>query len=746
MKSDILLGGASLYALCAALSLAVSPQQAWAQTASSNASIVVTGERTDAATVAPSVTPLTVIQPTSVLGRAFIANDVAATANYDDIIKLSPSVSSVGPNGPGLMENQFLTIRGFQDGQYNVTFDGIAWGDSNDFTHHSTSYVMGHDIGEVSVDRGPGTASTLGDATFGGTVAIQTKDPTEQTGVEGYSSFGSFNTYLGGAELDTGAMPGLGGAKALVDVEHLDSDGALTNMGQQRTNLFAKVEAPVDDKTTITFAAMYNNLHQNVGLGATAAQYATLGYDYGLNTNPASQADSQYNYDFITTDLVYVGIKTELGDGWRLEDKVYSYAYNHLGHNGFDPNGEWPNGTYFGPNDVPGQVLHNDYVSYGDIGRLAKDFGLVEVRTGFWYDHQLNHRSLDDVDFTLGGAKDLGQPNCGAPSVVGVEAPDPNTCSDPAGPSGVSNYPGIERRQIDTLDTFQPYVELDIKPLPGLVITPGVKYDYFRRTIDAPVNQGTYDPLNFGRTYDAVLPSLAAHYTPAAGLSFYAQVAQGFLAPNLNTFYTTNPAASTNLQPQTTWNYQVGAAYQINRLTVSGDLYYIDFGNMIGSRNVSGVGTVFYNEGGVIYQGVELEGTFRLVGGLSLYANGSLNSAKDKTTHDTIANSPDSTAAAGLLYARGAFNADLLAKYTGVRYGDNPELFKLPGYTITQLSAGYSFKPWASRTTVKISGLIDNLFDERGVDALAGYTAFAGTPLFWNIVPRNYELKLSISY
>ena len=737
-----LLGGASALALSATAVTLISGGAALAQSTGAGqatGNIVVVGERADAAQIAPSATPMTVTQPTSVLTKAFIENDVAATANYDDIVKLSPSVSSVGPNGPGLMENQFLTIRGFQDGQYNLTLDGIAWGDSNDFTHHSTSYLMGHDLGEVSVDRGPGTASTLGDATFGGTIALTTKDPLDHAGVEGYSSFGSFNTYLGGGELDTGALPGLGGAKALVDVEHLSSDGALTNMGQDRTNLFTKVEAPVGDRTTVTFAAMYNNLHQNVGLGATTAQYAALGYNYGLNTNPDSQADSQYNYDFITTDMVYLGIKTELGDGWRLEDKVYSYAYNHLGHNGFDPNGEWPNGTYFGANDVPGQVLHNDYVSYGDIARLAKDFGLVEVRTGFWYDHQLNHRALDDVDFTLGGAKDIGQPNCGAPSVFGQIAPDPTTCT------GTSAYPGIERRQTNTLDTFQPYVELDIKPLPGLVITPGVKYDYFRRTIDAPVNQGTYLPLDFARTYDAVLPSLAVHYTPAPSLAVYAQVAQGFLAPNLNTFYTSNPAASTNLQPQTTWNYQAGASYQVSRLTVSGDVYYIDFGNMIGKRNV-GATTVFYNQGGVIYQGVELEGTFKLVGGLSLYANGSVNSAKDKTTHQTIANSPDSTAAGGLIFQHEAFNADLLAKYTGVRYGDNPELFKLPGYTITQLSAGYVLHPWGGRTAVKINGLIDNLFDQRGANALAGYTAFAGTPLFWNIVPRNYELKLSISY
>lgn len=720
------LHSSSIYAVIITGLFSFSAHQASAQ--SSVESVTVTAAREAAAIVAPSAAPPEAIQPTSVIGRRFIENNLAATANYDDIVKITPSVNSVGPNGPGLMENQFLTIRGFQDGQYNLTIDGIAWGDSNDFTHHTTSYVMGHDLGQVNVDRGPGTASTLGDATFGGTIALATKDPLARTSAEAYGSVGSFGTYLEGGEFDTGSMSALGGARALFDVEHLDSNGALTNMGQSRTNLFAKIVAPVSDRTTITAAAMYNQLHQYVSLGATADQYAALGYGYGLNNDPTSQAYFRYNQDRITTDLVYVDIKSDLGAGFTVDNKVYSYAYYHMGNNGLDPNGETPNGTFYGPNNVPGQVLNNDYVSYGDIARLSKDFGFAVARTGFWYDHQVNNRDLFDVDFTKGGLTDVSQPNGGNPPTPGMVSPNA--------------VPGVEREQVNKLDTFQPYFEVDLKPLPGLTITPGVKYAYFRRTITSPVNQGTFLPLNFAKTFDAVLPSAAAHYEISPALTVYAQVAQGFLAPNLNTFYTPDPSQSTALKAQTTWNYQAGASYRVDRLTVSGDVYYIDFGNKIGKRNV-GANTIFFNQGGVIYQGVEAEGTFRLVGGVSLYVNGSVNSAKDKITHLTIANSPDSTAAAGLGYDVGPLHANLLAKYVGVRYGDDPQLFKLPGYTTAQLSLGYTFKPTSQGPVLRISGLIDNLLDHRGANALAGYTAAAGTPLFWNTVPRNYELKLS---
>ena len=701
--------------------------QAAAQT--SVGGVTVTATRS-AVSVAPSATPLEVVQPTSALNQGYIANNIPATANYDDIVSITPSVNSVGPNGPGLMENQFLTIRGFQDGQFNVTIDGIAWGDSNDFTHHSTSYVTGHSLGLVAVDRGPGTASTLGDATFGGTIALNTKDPLARQTTEAYGSVGSFNTYLGGVEFDTGAMDKLGGARALVDASYLTSDGALSNMGQIRSNIFAKIVAPVSDNTTVTAAAMYNAIHQNVSLGATDQQYATYGYNYGLNRDPTSQGYFGYNYDRISTDLVYLDIHSTPGDGWDIDQKVYSYAYYHTGNNGLDPNGETPNGTYYGANNVPGQILNNDYVSFGDMTRVSKDFGIVVAKAGLWYDHQTNSRDLFDMDFT-NNRTDVSQPNGGNPPTPGMVSPNA--------------VPGVERQQHNTLDTFQPYVEADIKPMAGLVITPGVKLAYFHRGIESPVNQGTYDSLYYNKTWTAVLPSAAAHYAVNPNVAVYAQVSEGFLAPNLNTFYTTDPTLSTTLKPQTTWNYQAGATYRADRLTVSGDVYYIDFLNKIGKRNV-GANTIFYNQGGVIYQGVELEGTFRLVGGLSLYANGSVNSAKDKTTHLTIANSPDSTAAAGLLYEQGPFNANLLAKYVGLRYGDDPELYKLPGYTTANLSASYTFPASGLRPAIKLTGLIDNLFDYHGHEALAGYTVYASTPLYWNVVSRNYALKISATF
>ena len=283
-----------------------------------------------------------------VISQHFIENNSSLSSSYDDIVKISPSVYAVSPNGPGLMENQILSIRGFTDGEYNVTFDGIPWGDSNDFTHHTTSYFMDHDLGGISVDRGPGTAATIGNATFGGTIAINSKAPGADTGVTPYVSYGSFATRVVGAQVDTGPVAKYGGAAAFLDVESLSSDGYLNNAGQDRKNVFTKIAAPVNDNTVLTFVGMYDQVHQYVSLGATAAQIAEFGPRYALSNDPTNQNYFGYNYDRIHTDFEYIGVVSRLGGGWTVDNKVYTYAYYHDGANGEDPNGETPNGTSYG--------------------------------------------------------------------------------------------------------------------------------------------------------------------------------------------------------------------------------------------------------------------------------------------------------------------------------------------------------------------------------------------------------------
>ena len=551
------------------------PAAAWAQTTPVE-TITVTGARetSTAAQEAPTVAPLDAIQPTSVISQDFIQKNLPPSTNYDEAIKFSPSVFDTAPNGPGLAESQNISIRGFQDGQFNVTFDGIPWQDSNDFTHHSTSYLMAHDLGAISVDRGPGTAATIGNATFGGTVGVLSKAPSNEFGITPYVSYGSFNTTVYGGEVDSGEIDQTGGTRVLLDAEGLSSAGTLSNMGQDRKNIFLKAVQPLGANTTLTFAAMYNHIHQGISLGTTAAQIAQFGPNFGLSRDPTSQNYFGYNFDQIATDFEYVDLQSDFGDGWSFDGKAYTYGYFHHGFNGEDPNGEFPNGTVVNgvsyPNDVPGQALINSYRSVGTIARVTKEFSSGDMKAGVWYDHQSNFRSLTEVDMSRGLA-----PNSDPDTGVAYTT------------NSLTGF-GIDRLLRQSLDSAQPYLQFDWMPIDGLTLTPGVRYTYFNRYVNATVNVKTEaQQAPYNQSFGQTLPSFEAHYNFSTQWSAYAQAAEGFLAPNENFFNFANPAAG-DFSPEKTWNYQAGTAAQLDNLAISADVYYIDFTNFITTTTVGG--------------------------------------------------------------------------------------------------------------------------------------------------------------
>lgn len=359
------------------------------------------------------------------------------------------------------------------------------------------------------------------------------------------------------------------------------------------------------------------------------------------------------------------------------------------------------------------------YRSVGDLLRLVQPTTLGNLKYGLWYEHQTNTRSKYEIDWTLGGAINKGYGK--------------------AGP-----YNATDRLMYDTLDSAQPYLELDWHLTPRLTLTPGLKYVWFRRSIDASVNQHTGLPLTYSKAYSDSVPSMALHYKVAPHWTAYGQVAKGFLAPNLNFFYTADPAASSP-KPETTVNYQVGTAYQTQALTLSGDVYYIDFNNKVGSRTV-GSNKIFYNQGGVIYKGIEGSATQYIGDGFSGYINGSINSAKTKGSSQWIAGAPKSTAVLGVIYNRRGVYGSLLDKYVGSRFGDSGETQSLTAYSVASLALGYKLDTGMAQS-VDLRLKINNLFDKHGIYALAGYTGDAtNTPLYWTLPGRSAEVSLSAKF
>jgi iron complex outermembrane receptor protein len=705
---------------------------------------------------APSQTPLDVTQPTSIVSQHFIENSVVQVGNYDDAIKFTPSFTNVEPNGPGLQESKFINMRGFQDGQYNLTYDGIPLaGSPTSFHHESAVYFMEHDLGGVQLDRGPGTAGTLGNATFGGTINLLSKDPSATMTGGPYGTFGSFDTALQGTELDTGSIKELNGASFIGDVEHLTSGGFLSDSDTRRLNGYAKGVLPIGEDTVVSFVGMANHTRQNVPSGATPDEISQLGYNFGLNNNPNSNNNSAYNYSTYGTDLEYIGVKSTLGAGWGVDNKAYTDFFSHISGsttNNDDLSGDYKNLTVASHYNVGGQMITSnlnnqilgnigkqDYRAWGDIFRLSKDIGTGQFRTGFWFDRTDNSYSKLNVDWSAGGQQYY-------------------TCTG-AAPSTCPAYGAASYELHDWANTMQGYIEGDIKPIDGLTMTPGLKYSYYRMSVNADVDSGTKVPYKGSQSWNGVQPSVNINYVLVPGWSAYAQIAKGFLAPPLNAFFTSTP--NTTLAPETTMNYQVGSVWKNDRVTVSGDLYLINFGNYFTSYTDANKDTIFTSAGAATYKGAELEGTYYLGYHLSLYGNATFNSAT-YANDQWIANAPIGTGALGLIYQdHSGFYGSLIGKAVGHQEGLDsqsntnaaPTLvdqYSIPGYAYADFAVGYDLKNDTDVVPLlreaKIGLKVNNVLDNQGVIGLAGTDSGSGLPLYWVQPGRSFFGTVEVKF
>jgi len=657
------------------------------------------------------------------ISTAFIQNFTSPISDYSELLQMSPGTFSINSNGVGLGDSKTY-FRGFSDGNYDITFDGIPFNDTNSPTHHSWAFFPSQWIGGVDFDRSPGSASTIGPTPFGGSINLLSKEmPTDQS-IRGGISYGSFNTLLYDGHYDSGNFGGRARRSNLfIDVHHFTSDGYQTFNYQVRNAGALKYQFHVSDKTTLTGFAGVVWLDSNTPniKGPTRAQIKQYGDNFLLqNTDSTQQTYYIYNYYHVPTDFEYVGVKTEFGHGWHVDVKPYTYSYYNAQYYATTPKGTGLiNATNCQPiKGVRGCAVDklNSYRKYGETSTISQVSKYGIFRTGLWYEWATTNRYQ-------------------IPS-------DPLTKIDDV-------LPNFHERFYTS--SYQPFAEYEYHPTTKLTLTGGFKYAYYNMNLTQYAdngktvgNLGGKASVNNTGSFNSFLPSFDANYRLKSNWSVYGQYATGSIIPPSSVFDYNQTASSANTAPKITVlpnptnarTFQAGTVLKLRRLTLNGDAYYTHFQNSYASA-VDPEGNTFYVQtGDSVTKGFEAETNVYIAHGLSFYANGTAGTAKyashsvNGTTLNNygqwVANAPANTEALGLTLQQKYLDLGIFNKRIGPMWNDNGsfnQAVPIDPFNVTNMYFNYTVRNGSRFDQTKIRLSFNNLFDQHNVTGVSPATA-----------------------
>ena len=805
-KSGIVLGDGQTQRLAITLAISALVQQVE----------VNAGIDSIAAQTAPSGGFLEERSAQSLISNSYIRNFTSPIADYGSLVQIVPGAFTISSDGVGLGQSK-TSFRGFPDGDFDIDFDGVPFYDTNTPTHHSWAFFPGQWIGGVDFDRSPGTASTTGPTPFGGSIHLLSMPLTSEQDLRGTFSYGTWNTKLYEGSYNSGPFGLFGSAKKsnlFVDWHRMTSDGYQTfnyNMRNAGSLLYQYQFSP---KTVVTgFSGVIQLTANTYGLNPTRCQtiastpsslctatttinkvsyntapggilpYTGYGYNFEMvnNSDPANWLDYQYNHYQVPTDFEYVGVKSDIGKGWYIDFKGYTYNYD---------NGElFTNATPItevsqaaglaNPSLLPGSIVagtgssavlyyngavvapcnvqvvkkgiaalpcavdkYNSYRKYGETATVSQTSKLGILRAGMWFDWARTNRHQYPSDPLKGWA------------------------DQPLGNFDETYY----------TDSYQPFAEYEFHVTSKFNITAGSKfatytYDVIHKADDGktvgnlcPLGQTTGCPATATDTgtFYTPLPSLDFNYRIQNDWAIYAQASTGSIIPPSSVYDFNHTPSAANPHPglltppkqQKSTTYQMGTVFKANRISIDADAYRVRFQNSYSSLiDPTTSETVNYLQPSSITQGLEFETTAVLAKGLNLYLNGTAANAyyKGKLNAGTstspfyvdapsglwVQQTPADTEMQGLTYSGHGLDLGMFNKRVGEQRIDagayHNQAIIAPFSDFTSY-INYTIRNHSKLDGTKISLSGDNLLNQHNITALT----LSGTPTAGLIQGTNF--------
>jgi len=717
--------------------------------------------------LAPVKALLDAASPRTEISSLYIREFTSPMTDFSDITQAAPGTMSFSVNGIG--NGQAKTwYRGFKDGMYTMTWDGVPFQDSNDPTHHSWAYVPAPAISYIDFDRSPGTASDVGPANFGGSIHMFSPKLSNSMQIQDAVSYGSFNStqYLG--QFNSGLFAS-NKANFWFEGHHQNSDGYQTGNYQQRTAATAKLTYKLTSATNFALVGTSIIVDSNTpNSDATRRQLFHHGDNYLMESNQY-QADGvtlnpqwyrYYNYH-IPTNFEVATLDSDLGSGWTVNSKTYTYSYSN--HQHYQNKQDSDLITTALPSDVPdGQSLSaitealssnsginklNQYNRIGEIATFASASRYGVLRFGSWVEWTTTHR------YQVGS--------------------DPRTWVDS------TVLKDLKFHERFWTDSVQPYLEYQYVGFPRWTITAGIKSALYRMTLQQYADGKTVGNLGgnafvyHSALYNSWLPSIEANYRIRSNWSAYGQYGRGSVIPPSSVFDATGAQVGTLPKPTTADTVQGGSVFRTNHFSVDADVFHIHFQNNYTSYYDSTAGMTYYYAAAPSNTiGFEGEGNIALTRTLSFVLNGTAGQAKYEAANAYttptgsafaampsywVSNAAHDTESAGLTYQSKGISFGLFNKRIGTRYDAAGNATSVINGVTTTLGSGQNmtYDPfWMSNLFVnytirknsffdgsKIKLSINNLLDNHDQVAISS-AANSAVPLVPYVKSANDQLNL----
>lgn len=157
------------------------------------------------------------------------------------LLQQAPSMTHYSDSGLGVGYSYFY-IRGIQQTRVNMTLDGAPLNEPEDSALYFTDFGgFAGALSSIQIQRGVG-ASTVGTASFGGSINFASVDPEDEAAMAAQLGVGSFDSRRGSLDLHSGRLAG--GVALYGRIAYQQADGFREHSGvRQRTFFFGATRA-----------------------------------------------------------------------------------------------------------------------------------------------------------------------------------------------------------------------------------------------------------------------------------------------------------------------------------------------------------------------------------------------------------------------------------------------------------------------------------------------------------------------